>query len=233
MNPDSNCEVARIKIGKLEKVWEAMGDSEGPVVDYLKTELEEARIGAKRRPINVEVEENGLQRWGHSTRPEHVCHGWKPSRRQSRRLSLSLCQKLFPRRSGQRRCRDHERIGAIACRSQSRQSSAGEGRQTARRSCRGSSHHPQVVEGWFSEKHTELRDVIEFGDKESILALTDLIRQGVLQCHKLPSTVGTWLREDRDTSVWLEGMSCERSQQPRAASILGTCIRRVVGCIRT
>ena len=50
--------------------------------------------------------------------------------------------------------------------------------------------NPQDVEGWSSEKHTELRDAIEFGDKESILALTELIRQGVLQCHKLPSTVG-------------------------------------------
>ena len=50
--------------------------------------------------------------------------------------------------------------------------------------------NPQDVEGWLSEKHTELRDAIEFGNKESILALTDLIRQGVFQCHKLPSTVG-------------------------------------------
>ena len=37
--------------------------------------------------------------------------------------------------------------------------------------------NPQDVEGWLSEKHLELRDPIELGDKESILALTDLIQQ--------------------------------------------------------
>ena len=35
----------------------------------------------------------------------------------------------------------------------------------------------------------ELRDAIELGDKESIFTLTDLIHQGVAQCHSLPSTV--------------------------------------------
>ena len=54
MNPDRNCEAVRIKIGKLEKELEAMGDSEGPIVDYLKTELEKARIAAKRRLVNVD-----------------------------------------------------------------------------------------------------------------------------------------------------------------------------------
>ena len=49
--------------------------------------------------------------------------------------------------------------------------------------------NPQDVERWLSEKHLELRDAIEFGDKESILALTDLMQQGVRQCHNLPSTV--------------------------------------------
>ena len=42
---------------------------------------------------------------------------------------------------------------------------------------------------WLSEKHLELRDASEFGDKESILALTDLIQKVVVQCHSLPSTV--------------------------------------------
>ena len=49
--------------------------------------------------------------------------------------------------------------------------------------------NPQDVERWLSEKHLELRDANEFGDKESIVALTDLIQQGVRQCHTLPSTV--------------------------------------------
>ena len=49
--------------------------------------------------------------------------------------------------------------------------------------------NPQDVDGWLSEKHLELRDPIDLGDKESILALTDLIQKGVVQCHNLPSTV--------------------------------------------
>ena len=49
--------------------------------------------------------------------------------------------------------------------------------------------NPQDVEQWLSEKHLELRDAIEFGDKESILAWTDLMQQGVRQCQNLLSTV--------------------------------------------
>ena len=51
---------------------------------------------------------------------------------------------------------------------------------------------PPIHKTWKGgcQSNTELRDAIEFGDKKSILALTDLIRQGVLQCHNLPSTVG-------------------------------------------
>ena len=43
--------------------------------------------------------------------------------------------------------------------------------------------NPQDVETVVIKKHLELRDVIEFGDKESILTLTDLMQQGVRQCH--------------------------------------------------
>ena len=57
VNPDSSCEVARLKVMKLEKALEVMGDTDGPVVVCLKEELEKARNVAKQRPLQQEVEE--------------------------------------------------------------------------------------------------------------------------------------------------------------------------------
>ena len=47
----------------------------------------------------------------------------------------------------------------------------------------------QDLEFFLSEKHSELRDAIEFGDQESILSLMDLIHQGAAQLRKPPSMV--------------------------------------------
>ena len=47
----------------------------------------------------------------------------------------------------------------------------------------------QDLEFFLSEKHLELRDVIQFGDPESILSLMDLIYQGAAQLRMPPSMV--------------------------------------------
>ena len=52
VNPDNSREAARLKVVKLEKALEVMGDSQGPAVECMKLELEKARNGE-----NVEVEE--------------------------------------------------------------------------------------------------------------------------------------------------------------------------------
>ena len=57
VNPDSSREAARLKVVKLEKALEVMGDSEGAAVECMKLELEKARNAETRRPINVQVEE--------------------------------------------------------------------------------------------------------------------------------------------------------------------------------
>ena len=57
VNPDSSREAARLKVVMFEKALEVTGDSEGPAVKCLNVELEKARNTAKRRQINVEVEE--------------------------------------------------------------------------------------------------------------------------------------------------------------------------------
>ena len=51
---------------------------------------------------------------------------------------------------------------------------------------------PPIHKTWNGgyQSNTELRDAIEFGDKESILALTDLIQQGVTICR---SQCTTWV----------------------------------------
>ena len=50
-------QAARLKVVKLEKSLEVMGDSEDPAVECLNVELDKAWNGEKRRPINVQVEE--------------------------------------------------------------------------------------------------------------------------------------------------------------------------------
>ena len=164
-------------------------------------------------------------RSGDLTRPEHVCHGWKPG--GSPEDCLRACARnCAPAGLGGGGAEITRGIGAIACKSQS--SSRGAFSPKFRRGANFLQERAanaqelqrqfppiQDVEG-LSEKHTELLDAIEFGDKESILALTDSIQQGfssVTSCHP---QWATWLREDR---VWLERMSCGRSQQPKAASI--------------
>ena len=56
-DPDSIREAARIRVMKLEKALEVMGDSQGPAVECLRSELEKAKLASRRRPINVEVDE--------------------------------------------------------------------------------------------------------------------------------------------------------------------------------
>ena len=71
------------------------------------------------------------------------------------------------------------------------QHAAGEGCKTSCRSCRVSAHQSTRCGTVVVKKHLELHDAIEFGDKESILAVTDLMQQGVRQCHNLLSTVNS------------------------------------------
>ena len=221
MNPDSNREAARVKIGKLEKALEAMWDSEGPVVDYLKTELEKARTAAKRRPVNVEVEECRKfiirsEKRISELDAERAAEVGALDEARARLSRLEAEQAAVPKvvsepvpevvpppewaAEVQRSREELERLRAGRSPvpvDHSVQSSAEAANLLQERAAKRRAgvagpvpNNPQDVEGWLSEKHTELRDAIEFGDKESILALTDLIRQGDLQCHKLPSTEG-------------------------------------------
>ena len=47
--------------------------------------------------------------------------------------------------------------------------------------------NPQDLDRWMVDKHMELRDAIEFGDEESILAVVDVIHTGAAQLKRFPS----------------------------------------------
>ena len=154
---------------KLEK---ALGTN-GPVVDCLKEELEKARNTAKRR-LQQEVEEplvhhsvekaspswmqNDYQRWRHSTRRKNVWCSWKPSRQKSQRCRV------------QRLREELTRVRGVV---------------------RVSAHHSQDVNGGHQKTFGAPRCDGVWGqkvwDKKSILAVTDLMQQGVRKCHNLPS----------------------------------------------
>ena len=53
VNPDAARDAARNKVSKLEKALEVLGDSTGPAVDALKSELEKARQAVP--PLNVQI----------------------------------------------------------------------------------------------------------------------------------------------------------------------------------
>ena len=55
VNPEAARDAARNKVSKLEKALEVLGDSAGPAVDALKSELEKARQAAKVLPLNVQI----------------------------------------------------------------------------------------------------------------------------------------------------------------------------------
>ena len=170
------------------------GGSEGPVVDCLRVELEKARNAAKRRPINVEVEEcrKFILR---SEKPiseldaERAAEVGALDEAEARFLRLEAEQAAVPEvvservqdsgGVGHRGSEIARGIGASTRRSQSRscwpkfhffQSSAEAANLLQERAAKRRAGvaesvptNPQDVEGWLSEKHTELRDAIEFG----------------------------------------------------------------------
>ena len=198
-----------------------MGDTEGPAVECLKVELEKALNAAKRRPVNVEVEE---------------CR--KFMNRSEKRISdselasevLALdeataccgCPKCCLRASagtsasggGPQSSRDCERNcmgrSPVPVAHSFQSSFAGESGKTSCRSCGVSTHQStrrvRVVQKniWSSGTRSSGGQSVNSGVYGFDPARGSAVSQFAV----------TWLCKDRGASVWLAGLSGGRSSQP-------------------